>query len=109
MAVASGVGLEMDHTRLEFLPGALEAARNGHQPGGLKNNREFVSCAVELRAALAPEVEALLYDPQTSGGLLISVDAAAAAPLEQALQEAQIPAAIVGRVLAEPRPPIVVV
>ena len=108
MAAASGVGLELDHTRLEFLPGALEAARAGHQPGGLKNNREFVSCAVEIRGSLAPEVEALLYDPQTSGGLLISVEEQDAAALEQALKQAQIPAAIVGRVRSEPRPLIVV-
>src|SRR5262249_18484724 len=51
----------------------VEYARQGAIPGGLKNNREFVSCAVRVEGAIAPEVEDLLYDPQTSGGLLISV------------------------------------
>ena len=108
MSLASGVGLEIDHARLQFLPGALEAARAGHQPGGLKNNREFVSCAVEFRGAVAPEIEALLYDPQTSGGLLISVEAADAPALEQALREATVPSAVIGRVRPEAHPPVLV-
>lgn len=80
MALASGVALEIDAAAVRFLPGALDYARQGALPGGLKNNREFVSCAVELARELPPEIEALLYDPQTSGGLLISLpepDAAA--------------------------------
>ncbi len=109
MAQGSGVGLELDHSCLEFLPGALEASRAGHHAGGLKKNREFISCAVEFRAELEPAVEALLYDPQTSGGLLISVDAADAAPLVSKLREAGVVANTIGRVLAEPKPPIVVV
>jgi selenide,water dikinase len=81
MAVASGVTLEIEAARVEFLPGALEYSRQGAIPGGLKNNREFVSCAVEVAAPLAPEVENLLYDPQTSGGLLIALPEDKAAPL----------------------------
>lgn len=72
MAVASGVTLEIDVASVPFLPGALDYARAGAVPGGTKNNREFVSSCVEIGRALAPEIEALLYDPQTSGGLLIS-------------------------------------
>ena len=109
LAAASGVRLEIDHARLQFLPGALEAARAGHQPGGLKNNREFLSCVVELRAQLPPEVEALLYDPQTSGGLLISVEAGEAGALENELLEAGVPASMIGRVLPDARPPLVVI
>jgi len=109
VAAASGVRLEIDHAPLQFLPGALEAARAGHQPGGLKNNREFLSCAVELRAQLPPEVDALLYDPQTSGGLLISVEASEAGALENELLEAGVPAAIIGRVLPDARPPLLVI
>jgi selenide,water dikinase len=73
MALASDVTIEIDSAQVQFLPGALEYARAGAQPGGLKNNREFAECAVELAGAVAPEVEALLYDPQTSGGLLITL------------------------------------
>ena len=47
MALASGVTLEIEVGRVRFLPGALDYARQGALPGGLKNNREFASCAVE--------------------------------------------------------------
>ena len=85
MALASGVTLEIDIDSVAFLPGAVEYARAGAVPGGLNNNREFASCAVESRRALPREIEDLLYDPQTSGGLLISLPAAQAAELERSL------------------------
>src|SRR5471032_172221 len=52
MAIASGVTLEIEVDRLRFLPGALEYARLGAVPGGLKNNREFASPVVETRREL---------------------------------------------------------
>ena len=73
VALASGVTLEIEADRVQFLPGAVEYARQGALPGGLKNNREFASCAVQLARALPAEIENLLYDPQTSGGLLIAL------------------------------------
>ncbi len=57
MALASGVTLEIEFKRVEFLPGAIEYARRGAVPGGLKNNREFASCAVEFARELPPEVQ----------------------------------------------------
>ena len=88
LAAASGVTVELATDRVQFLPGAIEYARRGAIPGGLKNNREFVSCAVANELDLAPEIEDLLYDPQTSGGLLISLSESDAAELERALPEA---------------------
>lgn len=73
MAFASGLTYEIEVDRVRFLPGALEYARQGAIPGGLKNNREFASCQVQARRAVPEEVEALLYDPQTSGGLLMTL------------------------------------
>jgi selenide,water dikinase len=73
MAVASGVTLEIEATRIPLLRGALDAVRAGALPGGLKNNREFVSCAVDGAENIDPLLLDLLYDPQTSGGLLISL------------------------------------
>ena len=55
-------------------------------PGGLKNNREFASCVVEKAREIPPEVEDLLYDPQTSGGLLISLPEQDAAELVRSLE-----------------------
>jgi selenide,water dikinase len=66
----------------------VEYARQGAVPGGLNNNREFASCAVEARRDLAPEIDALLYDPQTSGGLLISLPDSDASALERSLEGA---------------------
>jgi selenide,water dikinase len=95
LALASGVTLELDVDAVQYLPGAVEYARQGAVPGGLKNNREFASCAVEALRELAPEIEALLYDPQTSGGLLISLPASDAAALVRSLEGAYR----IGRVL----------
>jgi selenide, water dikinase len=88
MALASGVTLEIETSAVEFLPGAVEYARAGAISAGLKNNREFASCAVERGSDLTPEIETLLYDPQTSGGLLISLAESDAAALEQSLPSA---------------------
>jgi len=102
MAIASGVTIEIDTAAVRLLPGALEYARQGALPGGLKNNREFASCAVEMAHEIAPDLENLLYDPQTSGGLLISL------PENDAMQlEAQLPEAYrIGRVLPKGVKPI---
>jgi selenide, water dikinase len=108
MAVGSGVTLEIHSFALDFLPGALEAARAGAIPGGLTRNREFVSGCVEMRAKLSPEQEALLYDPQTSGGLLISVGSAESRPMMVILKDLGWPVALIGRVESGTKPLIVV-
>jgi selenide,water dikinase len=95
MAFASGVTLEIAVERLRFLPGAIEYSRQGAVPGGLKNNREFASCVVEAACPVQREIEDLLYDPQTSGGLLISLPEQDARELEGALEGAYR----IGRVL----------
>jgi selenide, water dikinase len=73
MALASNVTLEIDVSQIQFLPGALDYARAGAVPGGLRNNRDFAECVVEVARELSPEVEDLLYDPQTAGGLLFTL------------------------------------
>jgi len=73
MALASNVTLEITASAVRFLPGAIEYSRAGAHSGGLNNNREFVQSCVILPTELPAEIEALLYDPQTSGGLLISL------------------------------------
>jgi selenide,water dikinase len=106
LAKGSGVTAVIDHRQLEFLPGALDYAAQGAIPGGLKNNREFVSCAVEAEGEIPAAVESLLYDPQTSGGLLISVEAGRAEELTQELRGAGVPANIIGEVFARGERPI---
>jgi len=109
MALGSGVTLEIDHSRVEPLPGALDCIRQGFLPGGLKSNREFVSCSVQVSPGVPPELETLLYDPQTSGGLLMSVSPNVAQRLLSSLRNADVPAAIIGRVVERGEHAIVVV
>ena len=95
MARASHVSFEIVGDQVRFLAGAIDYARQGALPGGLHNNREFASCDVEITRELPREIEDLLYDPQTSGGLLITLPEADAAALERSF-----PAAYrIGRVL----------
>lgn len=96
MALASGVTLEFDAVAIELLPGALEYSAAGARPGGLTNNRAFASCAVKIDGELDEALEALLYDPQTSGGLLLS----------QSREKAS--GRVVGRVLERGEAPVVV-
>ncbi len=102
MAMASGVTLEITVDDVRLLPGSLEYARRGAIPGGLKNNREFVSCAVDAAREISPEREDLFYDPQTSGGLLITLPEADAAALEHSWETAYR----IGRVLPQGPKPI---
>jgi selenide,water dikinase len=95
---ASPVSLEFDHTLIAALPGALEAIQAGMIPGGLKNNRDFLGDCVTFDARVSEENRALLYDPQTSGGLLIAIDPAAAQQALKALQENGVSAAKIGTV-----------
>ena len=73
MALASGVTLEIEAASVPLLPGALDAVLAGAVPGGLRNNRDFASCDVEIAGVIDAVLLQLLYDPQTSGGLLISL------------------------------------
>ncbi len=102
MAVGSGVTLEIDTRAVPQIPGAIEAIRRGTIPGGLVSNREFAECMVADAegSRIEEELRKLLYDPQTSGGLLISVTGEDAAALLTALCGAGVPAARIGRVTA---------
>ena len=102
MAVASGVTLAIESAAVPLLPGALGAARAGAIPGGLKNNMDFASCAVEIAADIDPGLLQLVYDPQTSGGLLIALPEQQAPALESAIPGSRR----IGRVIARDNKPI---
>ena len=106
MAAASGVGFVIDSASIEFLPGAREYARGGFLAGGLKNNREFYSCAVGFASSVPEEIQSLLFDPQTSGGLLIAVAAEHAESLASALSARGVRVLRVGEVVPEAAPRI---
>ncbi|MGH9640619.1 MAG: selenide, water dikinase SelD [Bryobacteraceae bacterium] len=73
MALASSVTIEITASAVRFLPGAIEYSKAGAYSGGLHNNREFVESCVLMNGEIPVEIQALLYDPQTSGGFLISL------------------------------------
>ena len=71
MASRSGVRITLLADRLPALDGALEAARAGVSTAGTRNNREFAE--LDVRPGVAPELAELAHDPQTAGGLLVSL------------------------------------
>lgn len=99
MARASGCSLEIDASRLPVLDGARELSR-GNNPGGARTNREHFGPGVRAAAGLDQSALDLLYDPQTSGGLLIAVSETHADSVASALETAGVEAARIGRVVA---------
>ena len=104
LALASDVGLRLHAGRVPLLEGAVECAAAGYIPGGLKANREFAECAVGFTAGISEETKTLLFDPQTAGGLLISVGAADAENLARELKRKGVPAVEIGEVLPRTQP-----
>ncbi|MGA9355545.1 MAG: selenide, water dikinase SelD, partial [Terriglobales bacterium] len=109
LALASNVGLILNSKAIPILEGALECIRAGYIPGGLNANRDFAECLVGYADSVPEEIRTLLFDPQTAGGLLISVAAAHAKALTKALQAAKVPAVEIGEVVAPAKPQISVV
>jgi selenide,water dikinase len=95
VAAASGVRLTLEAERLPLLPGARRLAAAGQLSGGCRRNRDWLADKVELAAGMPPEVAELAWDPQTSGGLLVALPAAAAAPLVERLHAAGVAGATV--------------
>ena len=104
MAVGSTVSLEFDHGKMDFLPGAAQAARDGFLAGGLKANREFIEGCVEFADSVSEEIRHLLFDPQTSGGLLVAIAPDAAGAAQAALARRGVNARAIGRVLPKSSP-----
>ncbi|MBC7326252.1 MAG: selenide, water dikinase SelD, partial [Moorella sp. (in: Bacteria)] len=101
MARGSGVDLVFQAGAIPVIPGAEEFAAMGLIPGGAYNNRRYVEGAVTIEAGVPEALQDILYDPQTSGGLLIAVAGAKAGELMAALEEhGVVDARIVGEVVA---------
>jgi len=98
LARASGVTLEISSAAVPLIPGALELAAQGLLTSGDKTNRAYVGDDVELGPAVSGELASLLFDPQTAGGLLISLDGRAADALVERLRPTYPAAAVIGRV-----------
>ena len=104
MALASNVALQFFTKNIPVLPGALDCVRAGQIPGGLKANREFAECLVGYETPIDAELKTLLFDPQTAGGLLISIAESDGSELATALNQLDIPAHHIGNVTESQKP-----
>jgi selenide,water dikinase len=103
MARGSQVGMVVRTREVPVFPEALDYARIGLIPAGAYSNRQFFSCCVDLDPDVSPLLVDILYDPQTSGGLLISLPSEKAEGLVAALKEkGERISAIVGEVVEGP-------
>ena len=104
MATASRVGMVIQSRDVPVFPEAMEYARKGLIPGGARSNRDFFSCKVEIPSDIPDLLMDIFYDPQTSGGLLISLPSGDAEKLVAALKkEGHGYSGIVGEVAEDPR------
>ncbi len=104
MAVGSKVSFAIDSQKIEYLPEALNLAQKGFLPGGLKRNMDFLDGCVEFAAHVSEDVRNLLFDPQTSGGLLLSVASKDSVPLLDSLRAEGVDAQQVGEVTEKTHP-----
>jgi selenide,water dikinase len=106
MALASNVALRFSSREIPVLPGALDCIRAGYIPGGLNNNRDFAECMVGYEAPIDDELKTLLFDPQTAGGLLISIAEEDCEQLMLDMQDAGVSVRRIGNV-TEPQKPLI--
>ena len=100
MAIASQVEMVIQSKTIPIFPEAIEYAKLGLIPGGMHSNRQFFSCRVEVHSNIPDLLMDVLYDPQTSGGLLISLPSDRAEELVVILKkEGHVHSSIVGEVV----------
>jgi selenide,water dikinase len=88
VAERSGVCLRLESERFPAIDGALDIARNGVRTSGDPRNRDFAASHVSLAARVPATLDALGYDPQTAGGLLVSIPSERSVSLEAQFQSA---------------------
>jgi selenide,water dikinase len=103
IALGSGTKVLLKYSNLPFYPGALEMYRKGETTGANPKNRLMTQEKMKIQIPLSHAKEELLYDPQTSGGLLLSVPDYQAEALLNALSESGVqPAVRVGEIVEGP-------
>ncbi len=107
MAEASGASLRLFADSLPILPDAMRLAGEGVNPGGANDNRSHVEGRVAFEAGIDTNLRHVLFDPQTSGGLLVSIPANRAEEFGTALEQAGLPPKVVGEVLPGGEEPLI--
>ncbi len=109
MVEDSGMALRLDSSQIPILPEAIEYAKMGMMPGGTFKNKEFRLCMIELSSGVDPLILDILFDPQTSGGLMICVKREQADALVSKLIDEGVAASkIIGEVISAPEEKIFV-
>ena len=104
VAESSQVGINIQFDSIPFFPEASEFAKQGLCPAGLHRNREFYSASVKIAKELPDYMQDILFDAQTSGGLLICLAPRKAELLLNRLRQAGVEdAVIIGEAVSEPR------
>jgi selenide, water dikinase len=104
LLASESVSAELHASSIPLLDGALECVRAGHIPGGLTANRDFAECVVGYGEGVSDDMKTILFDPQTAGGLLISVRPEVAHHLTESLHAAGVPAAEIGEIGPQRKP-----
>jgi selenide,water dikinase len=97
MAIGSNVTIEIDANALPIIPGVLAIAAQ-NRSGGMQTNKDHFASGIEFGREISDDRRDLVFDPQTSGGLLISVAAQSAEQVMAGMQNARIQAVFVGSV-----------
>jgi selenide,water dikinase len=109
MVLGSGMGIRLEANNVPVLPETLAYAGMGMVPGGAYKNRQFYAPHIQFSASVDPLLQDVLFDPQTSGGLLISVTGDQAEAMLDRLRNAGIKdAALIGETVPEPKEKILV-
>jgi selenide,water dikinase len=98
MLRASGLTAEVEAGQVPLLPGALDLSREGVGPGGTERNKNYFGGFVSVSPGVEEAVAELLFDPQTSGGLLLSVAGDKAEAMLNAMASQGVPASVIGKV-----------
>jgi selenide,water dikinase len=109
MIQGTGKGIIIHASRVPIFPEAMNFAEMGLVPGGTYRNKEFRINQVDIDPNFSPYLLDILFDPQTSGGLLIAVPKEKAEKMVKRLKEKGIEeAAVIGRVVDDPKEKIIV-
>ena len=99
IASASNACICFSASALPMLPGALEYAYRGITTGGAVRNRRYLEGKVDISAAVTEEIQQILFDPQTSGGLLFAAPPSATTSIQSGFQRSGLPLWRVGDVI----------
>jgi selenide,water dikinase len=109
LACGSKATLEIDSSAVPLIPGALELTTQGLLTSGDKTNRSYVGPDIDISEEVSKDLASLLFDPQTAGGMLISIESARADQMLDKLRSTYPAASMIGRVLPKSEHSIVVV